>query len=184
MCAAALGVHGYWVFGAPGGDEFTRFAVRDQRNRREAEAGLRGWVFDRTGDPMRALVKYRLDGQRIVRDYPLRDSATNVTGYADFIYGSAGFERGYSDYLTKPASTYNRFVSPAPVGRDVTSTIDVDLQREAYAQLKGRRGAVVLLSVPTNEVLAMATSPSFDPALEALEQGERTKWEVDRARQY
>lgn len=165
MCAAALGVHGYWVFGAPQGDEFTRFAIRDQRNRREAEAGLRGWVFDRTGDPARALVRYRLDGQRIVRDYPLRDSATNVTGYADFIYGSSGFERGYSDHLTKPTSTYNRFVSPAPVGSDVTSTIDADLQREAYALLKGRRGAVVVLSVPNNEVLAIASSPSFDPAL-------------------
>jgi cell division protein FtsI/penicillin-binding protein 2 len=172
VCVAALGVHGYWVFGAPQGDEFTRFAMRDQRNRREAEAGLRGWVFDRTGDPARALVKYRLDGQRIVRDYPLRDSATNVTGYADFIYGSAGFERGYSDYLTKPTSTYNRFVSPAPVGSDVTSTIDADLQREAYALLKGRRGAVVVLSVPNNEVLAIASSPSFDPALV----GDETAW--------
>ena len=171
LCAAAIGVHGYWVFGAPSGDDFTRFAIRDQRNRREAEAGLRGWVFDRTGEPARALVKYRLDGQRIVRDYPLRDAATNLTGYADFVYGSAGFERGYSDTLTRPSSTYNRFVSPAPVGSDVASTIDVDLQRHAFELLKGRRGAAVVLSVPACEVLAMASSPSFDPAIVNDEEG-------------
>jgi peptidoglycan glycosyltransferase len=165
LCVVALGFHGFWVFGAPGTGEFDRFAARDQRNRRDAEAGLRGWVFDRAGTPDRAIIKYRLDGQRIVRDYPLGEAATNVTGYSDFVYGSAGFERGYSDYLTEPASTYNRLTSPAPVGRDVTSTIDVDLQREAYALLKGKRGAAVVLSVPNCEVLAMATSPSFDPAV-------------------
>lgn len=165
LCLLALGMHGYWVYGAPGNDEYDRIAMRDQRNRRDAEAGLRGWVFDRTGKPERAIVKYRLDGRRIVRDYPLADAATNITGYSDFVYGSAGFERGYSDYLTKPASTYNRMISPAPVGLDVTSTIDADLQKEAYALLKGKRGAAVVLSVPTSEVLAMATSPSFDPAV-------------------
>lgn len=164
-CVVALGFHAYWVFWAPDEEDFTRFAVRDQRNRRLAEASLRGWVFDRTNRPERALIKYRLDGQRIVRDYPLRDAAVHVTGYSDFVYGSAGMERGYAAYLTKPASTYNRLTSPAPVGRDVVSTIDAELQREAYNLLKGKRGAAVVVSVPTNEVLAMATTPSFDPAI-------------------
>ncbi len=165
LCVAALGFHGFWVFGAPGGTEFNRASARDQRNRREAEAGLRGWVFDRTGKADRALVRYRLDGRRIVRDYPLHDAATNITGYSDFVYGSAGFERGYSDVLSEPSSAVNQLASPAPVGSDVVSTIDLDLQREAFALLNGRRGAAVVLSVPNSEVLAMASSPSFDPAL-------------------
>lgn len=165
LCVVALGFHGFWVFGAEGTAAFDRFSARDQRNRREAEAGLRGWVFDRTGKADRALVKYRLDGKRVVRDYPLGDAATNVTGYSDFVFGSAGFEKGYSAFLTEPDSKINQLTSPAPVGKDVTSTIDGDLQREAYALLKGKRGAAVVLSVPNSEVLAMATSPSFDPAL-------------------
>lgn len=169
-CIFVLGFHGYWVFGAPGDDEYNRFAMRDQRNRRLSEAGLKGWVFDRTGKVDRALVKYRLDGDKIVREYPLRDAAVNLTGYTDFIYGSAGIERAYVDYLTVPESTYNALYSPAPVGRDVTTTIDADLQREAYALLKGRRGAAVVLSVPDCEVLAMVSSPSYDPMIVLNEQ--------------
>ena len=38
LCAAALGLHAYWVFWAPDQDDFARFAVRDQRNRRLAES--------------------------------------------------------------------------------------------------------------------------------------------------
>lgn len=163
-CAVALGFHAFWVFGAPGSGEYDRIAVRDQRNRRLSEAGLRGWVFDRTGRPERALACYRLDGRKIVRDYPLRDAAANLTGYADFVYGTAGFERGFADLLARPVSTVNTLASPAPVGSDLTTTIDADLQREAYGLLAGRRGAVVVLSVPGSEVLAMASSPSFDPA--------------------
>lgn len=164
-CVIAISFHGYWVFGAPGSDEFDRIAVRDQRNRRLSEASLRGWVFDRTGRPERALAKYRLDGRKIVRDYPMRESAANLTGYSDFVYGSAGFERGYADLLAKPTSTVNTLSSPAPVGSDLTTTIDIDLQREAFTLLAGRRGAVVVLSVPNSEVLAMVSSPSFDPEI-------------------
>jgi hypothetical protein len=164
-CIVALGFHGFWVFGAPGSDEFDRIAVRDQRNRRLSEASLRGWVFDRTGRPERALAKYRLDGRKIVRDYPLRESAASLTGYSDFVYGSAGFERGFADLLAKPSSAVNTLSSPAPVGSDLTSTIDIDLQKEAFQLLAGRRGAVVVLSVPNSEVLAMVSSPSFDPEI-------------------
>jgi len=164
-CAIAIGFHGFWVFGAPGSDEFDRIAVRDQRNRRLSEASLRGWVFDRTGRPERALARYRLDGRKIVRDYPMREAAAQLTGYSDFVYGSAGFERGYAELLATPSSAVNTLSSPAPVGSDLTTTIDADLQREAYELLKGRRGAVVVLSVPNSEVLAMASSPSFDPEI-------------------
>lgn len=173
LCAAALGLHAYWVFWAPDQDDFARFAVRDQRNRRLAESSLRGWVFDRTSRPERALVKYRLDGTRIVRDYPLRDAAVHLTGYSDFVYGSAGYERGYSAHLTEPASTYNALTSPAPVGRDMVSTVDADLQREAYALLRGKRGAAVVIAVPSGEVLAMASTPSFDPHLVTDDRGWR-----------
>ncbi len=49
------------------------------------------------------------------------------------------------------------------VGQDLTLTIDFELQKEAAAQLSGKRGAVVLLNPQTGEVLAMASMPSFDP---------------------
>src|SRR5215510_1332347 len=76
MVVAALGFHVYWGLYAAGPlGESPVFAAlknkRDQRNRREAESALRGWIYDRHHDSRRALAKYRyLDG-RIQRDYPL-----------------------------------------------------------------------------------------------------------------
>jgi cell division protein FtsI/penicillin-binding protein 2 len=161
----ALVLHGYWIYGAPGTAEYELIAARDQRERRLASAGLRGWVFDRTGSADRALVRYRLDNTNIVRHYTLGEAAVNVTGYSDFIYGSAGIERAYDELLSEPASISNALVSPAPVGKDVQVTIDAELQRHAYTLLKGKRGAAVVLAVPSGEVLAMASSPSFDPSI-------------------
>ncbi|WP_158089569.1 penicillin-binding protein 2 [Magnetofaba australis] len=48
-------------------------------------------------------------------------------------------------------------------GRDLTLTIDLDLQRDAEAALGENSGAVVALDPRNGEVLAMASSPSYDP---------------------
>ena len=49
-------------------------------------------------------------------------------------------------------------------GRTVTLTIDADLQRTAVASMKGQPGSAVLLDSTSGGVLAMASTPSFDPA--------------------
>jgi penicillin-binding protein 2 len=50
-------------------------------------------------------------------------------------------------------------------GRDIELTIDIDLQIEAERALEGKRGAIVAVDPNTGEVLALASSPSFDPNL-------------------
>jgi penicillin-binding protein 2 len=52
---------------------------------------------------------------------------------------------------------------PAVAGNQVKLTLDVDLQKTAERALGGRRGAAVVLNVHTGEVLALASSPTFDP---------------------
>src|SRR5262249_29504842 len=64
MVVAALVFHVYWGLFASGPlGESPVFAAlknkRDQRNRREAESALRGWIYDRHHDSRRALAKYR-----------------------------------------------------------------------------------------------------------------------------
>ncbi len=64
LVLAAFGFHLYWGLFATGPlGENTAFAhlkhTRDQRNRREAESNLRGWIFDRHHDIRLALAKYR-----------------------------------------------------------------------------------------------------------------------------
>lgn len=48
-------------------------------------------------------------------------------------------------------------------GDDIRLTIDINLQVEAEESLRGKAGAVVALKADSGEVLALASSPTFDP---------------------
>lgn len=48
-------------------------------------------------------------------------------------------------------------------GEDITTSLDIDLQRIAQARMGARAGAAVLLDPRTNAVLALVSNPSFDP---------------------
>ena len=54
-------------------------------------------------------------------------------------------------------------VKEAKAGKDVTLTIDLDLQKSAEAALGERKGAIVALNPQDGSVLAMASYPGFDP---------------------
>jgi len=53
-------------------------------------------------------------------------------------------------------------IEPEP-GDDLLTTIDFDLQQFVFQQLKGKKGAVVVLQLPEASVLALVSWPSFDP---------------------
>ena len=53
-------------------------------------------------------------------------------------------------------------IDPTP-GEDIYLSIDPDLSRVAYQAMEGKRGAVVVIRPKTGEVLALVSSPSFDP---------------------
>src|SRR5215216_1374600 len=162
LLLTVLGFHSYWVFKADSSPEFIKANRLDARNLRLAESGLKGWVFDRSGKLENALIRYRNDGGVITREYPLGAAGVHLTGYSDFIFGAGGLEYAYRDWLTEPVSTYNQMNSPIPVGKDLTISIDANLQREAYGLLQstGKASAAVVLLLPNNEVLAMASTPS------------------------
>lgn len=48
-------------------------------------------------------------------------------------------------------------------GRDLRLTIDIDLQIEAEKNLRGKVGAVVAMDPETGKILALASSPTFNP---------------------
>jgi cell division protein FtsI/penicillin-binding protein 2 len=167
LLAGVFGFHSYWVFWADSNKDaqFNRAKRFDARNLRLAESGLKGWVLDRTGKLENALIRYRSDAGIVTREYPLGAAAVHVTGYSDFIFGAGGFEAAFRAWLTEPTSTYNQISSPNPVGKDLKVTIDSALQRETFNLLQstGKASAAVVLLLPNNEVLAMASYPSFDP---------------------
>lgn len=52
---------------------------------------------------------------------------------------------------------------PERPGHNLTLTLDLPTQQAADAQLEGKRGAVVALDPRTGQVLALSSSPRFDP---------------------
>jgi penicillin-binding protein 2 len=51
----------------------------------------------------------------------------------------------------------------ATPGRNLDTTLDLDLQAVAELALEGKKGAVIALDPRSGEVLAMASRPAFDP---------------------
>lgn len=177
LVVAAFGFHAYWgLFSTGPLGENAAFAGlkdrRDQRNRRELESNLRGWIFDRHRDGRRALAKYRYLNGQVLRDYPLGPAAAHLVGYGTLVRGDAWLERAVvaPSAVKQQKSWWQKAVSLGrdealpPVGPDLVLTVDFDLQRDAFRELRDRRGAVVMLNPQTGEILAMASNPSFDPA--------------------
>lgn len=166
LLLVVLGFHAYWVYWADGDEQFSSAQRLDARNRRLAESGLKGWVLDRSGKLENALIRYRSDGGVITREYPLGAAAVHITGYSDFIFGAGGMEHAFRDWLTQPTSIKNQLISAIPVGQDLQVSIDADFQKEAFNLVKstGKATGAVVLLMPNNEVLAMATAPSFEPS--------------------
>ena len=92
-----------------------------------------------------------------------------ITGSYSLVYGATGIERAYNDTLSgNDDRLFVRRVSDlltgrSPQGGSVVLTVDPDVQRAAARALGNRRGAVVALDPKTGAVLAMVTSPSYDP---------------------
>jgi len=96
------------------------------------------------------------------------------------IIGLSGLEQVYDDYL-RGTDGYREVivdsrgriqdeidtVAPIP-GRDLVTTIDLDLQHAAEEQLANsstKRGVIIAMDPNNGEILALASAPTFDPNL-------------------
>lgn len=123
---------------------------------------LRGSIVDRKGN---TLAETEESGQRV---YPYGEAAAPVTGYIGPNIGAAGIENYASMALSGQTAAYSHMGPVAQlftdsVGSTVKLTVDAGLQETAYHALGNRRGAVVVLDAETGAVLALASTPSYDP---------------------
>ncbi|GHD49113.1 penicillin-binding protein 2 [Mycetocola manganoxydans] len=110
-------------------------------------------------------------GDRFVfqRQYPEGELYAPVTGFFNPTQGSAGIEQYMNDYLSGTSNTQfldsiNRIVAgQAPKGAAVEVTIDPVVQKAAFDALGDRQGAVVAIEPSTGRILAMASTPTYDP---------------------
>ena len=106
-------------------------------------------------------------------------SHTGKTGvessFESDLHGDAGFRHLITNARGRqvPSDT-SELLDSLPVdqssapGSNIYLTIDLDLQQLASKALDGRRGALVALDPWTGEILALVSTPSFDPNLFAV----------------
>lgn len=103
------------------------------------------------------------------REYPLGPLYAHVTGYNSLGQGSRGIEDAMNEELTGTANSQffdqvlATLTGESPAGSSVELTIDAQAQRAAADALGDREGAVVALDPDTGDVLAMYSSPTYDP---------------------
>ncbi|MGF1695015.1 penicillin-binding protein 2 [Vibrio lamellibrachiae] len=109
------------------------------------------------------------DIKRLVRE----EKASNYQATRDI--GKLGIERFYEDKLHGLAGYQEvevnsrgriirtlKYVPPVP-GKDIVLNLDINLQLYVHDLLDGRRGSAIVLDPKDNGVLAMVSSPSYDP---------------------
>ncbi|WP_061961317.1 peptidoglycan D,D-transpeptidase FtsI family protein [Demequina flava] len=124
-----------------------------------------------------------VDGESVVWSEPVDDpynyqrSYSNgelyaaATGFYSIVYGRTALEQTENELLNGTADSLfwtrlgNLFAGEQQQGAAIELTLRHSLQQVAAEQLGDQRGSVVALNPETGEVLAMVTSPTYDPAL-------------------
>nr|WP_281271072.1 penicillin-binding protein 2 [Orbus hercynius] len=83
--------------------------------------------------------------------------------YEDLLHGTPGYEEVEVNNRGKIVRQLNH--NPPLAGEDIYLTIDLNLQLYIQKLLAGRKGAVVAIDPNNGEVLALVSSPSYDPNL-------------------
>lgn len=81
--------------------------------------------------------------------------------YESLLHGKVGYQEVEVNNRGRIIRTLK--VQPPVPGKDLYLNIDINLQLQAMSLLKGKRGAIVLYNAKDSGILAMASSPSYDP---------------------
>jgi peptidoglycan glycosyltransferase len=122
----------------------------------------RGAVYDRNNT---LLVETTMVGASNVRRY-LEPSFYSALGYFSLRYGTGGIENEYDPILSgtdRPRSLEQLILGAPTIGSDIQLTFDSVLQQMLADAFEGHNGAAVLVSVPSGEILALLSSPTYDP---------------------
>jgi penicillin-binding protein A len=168
---ALVGMLAYWQVYA------RESLANDPQNGLQTQRSIqtpRGLILAGDGETVLAKSVGRKTGSGTVYDrvYPQGEAFSNVVGYWSTKYGATGIEIGQNSDLSgtaEPATLdglINQMSGGPQPGNNVVLTLDPQLQRVAYEGLASSvtgRGAVVAVDPKNGEILAMASSPSYDP---------------------
>lgn len=110
----------------------------------------------------------RINTQELQQVNATNYRATNFIGkagiekfYEDLLHGQVGYQQVETDVSGRTLRVLNK-KNPLS-GERLYLTIDTRLQQVAYDAMKDKRGAVVVMSTHNGDILAMVSSPSYDP---------------------
>jgi peptidoglycan glycosyltransferase len=118
--------------------------------------------------------KATTDNLKYLRSYPLGAAYAQIIGYRSVGGGAAGVERSQNDFLSGNAAALfgdrfkEMFTGSRTPGGSVVVTLSKAAQQTAYNQLMNNKvgaksGAAVALDPRTGAILAMVSTPSYDP---------------------
>jgi peptidoglycan glycosyltransferase len=103
------------------------------------------------------------------RAYTQPELYSTVTGFYSVVNGGSQLERSMNDVLTGQADSLfwtriqDLITGAQPQGSSIELTIDPAAQQAALDALGGQQGAVVAVEPATGKILAMVSTPGFDP---------------------
>lgn len=96
----------------------------------------------------------------------------------DYI-GKIGIEKRYEPYLrgvkggkyyqvdvkgrVKGSFEDGKYDKPVTLGKNITTTLDIELQKYGEELMRNKKGSIVALDPKTGEILALVSAPTFDP---------------------
>lgn len=143
------------------------------------------WKFEGFYIQKRSLRDYQIDCAANVLGYiaEVNQAVINNNAYyqSGDLIGRQGVEQYYEELLRGVKGVkfiqkdrFNRDIGPykngifdtlSQKGKDLTLTLDAELQAYAEKLMKNKRGGVVAIEPATGEILALVTAPSYDPSL-------------------
>jgi peptidoglycan glycosyltransferase len=172
LFVALVGMGTYWLWKAP------------ELEARQGNPNLlvkqltikRGLIYASDGRTVLAGVRKRkLKDGRVwyLRRYPRGALTAHAVGYSTIERARTGLEEALNDFLTGSNGnlhtvvdrTLDKIRGLTQEGNNVVTTLRLPVQRVAAQQLQGKCGAAVALEPDTGRVLALYSSPSYDPNL-------------------
>ena len=148
LCAIALGAGLLWT--TLGNPESRKEAAAETAQR----TYKRGTIYDRDGN--RLNYSKKVGGKRYYRG---GRAYSTLTGYFSQTYGSMGIEKTFNTDLVS-----YRSVGGKKQGCDIELTTSTKLQQAAYDAISDiPNGAAVVLDAKSGEILAMASTPTYEP---------------------
>ena len=109
------------------------------------------------------------------RSYPYKRLYAHIIGYNSDIYGKTLLEAQYNDTLLGInalgliGNTVSLVTGEDKTGNNLILTIDHNLQALARELIGDKRGSIVAINPKTGEILAMVSTPDYNPNEKSLE---------------